>query len=88
MIPPLPVSPFGEMREKNRSVRTWTEPPLVPFITQREGYFQHQSGTRELESIGPTWVRAVCGLAVMGCQARTAAARGGSGRDRPPHRDR
>ncbi|WP_386347779.1 hypothetical protein [Streptomyces xiangluensis] len=37
ICPPLPVSPFGEMREKNRSVRTWTEPPLVPFITQREG---------------------------------------------------
>jgi hypothetical protein len=55
ICPPIPFSPFGEIREKNRSVRISTEPPLVPFITQREGedaapdnliILRHSSGPR------------------------------------------
>ncbi|MET9731996.1 hypothetical protein ABZZ79_15485 [Streptomyces sp. NPDC006458] len=51
----LPFPPNAPTREKTRSVRTTTEPTLVPFITQRKGedaardnliIFRHPSGPR------------------------------------------
>jgi hypothetical protein len=53
--PLLPYSPLAHTRETNRSVRTATEPGLIPFITQREGeeaapdnllILRHPSGPR------------------------------------------